>query len=165
MTNSTYASAPESAKALKHALQQKFPAVKFSVRLSRGTGYGMCHVSWTDGPSMRLVDEVVHRFEGEGFDGMTDSTYQKDGRLPDGRESGLRLINTSRNISAGFARKLAAQVAKFYGVSEPAIVAHPDTQRGWWLESDGLVADTREFWSTLIFRASSDRTQFAASAR
>lgn len=41
-TRTEYATAPESAKLLKAALRAAFPAVKFSVRLSRGTAYGWC---------------------------------------------------------------------------------------------------------------------------
>src|SRR5690348_4677246 len=105
-----YASAPESAKLLKQALRRAFPAVKFSVTLDRGTAYGCANVGWTDGPTTRLVDAVVAPFSGEGFDGMTDSSYHIRATLSDGRQSGLRLISTSRRVSPALARKAAAQV-------------------------------------------------------
>lgn len=153
------APAAESAKLLKQALRAAFPAARFSVRLSRGTGYGNCYVNWIDGPSVAQVSRVTDRFEGAGFDGMTDSSYHKDAILADGRDSGLRLILEERRISVAFARRLAEQVATFYGVAVPAITE--ESPGYWWIEDDSrFVADTREYWSTLIHRAAHDRTRY-----
>ena len=58
------ASAPESAKMLKAALHKAFPACRFSVRLSRGTGYGCAHVNWTDGPTVARVEPILRAYEG-----------------------------------------------------------------------------------------------------
>lgn len=99
MTATAYAAPAETSKLLKRELAKRFPATRFSVRLSRGTGWGNCHVSWTDGPTVKLVREVTRPFEGEGFDGSTDSTYHIDAKLSDGRQSGLSLILEERSIS------------------------------------------------------------------
>lgn len=99
----TYASPAESAKALRSALREQFPSVKFSVTLSRGAGsYGNCSVRWTDGPSGTEVYAVTTLFAGQEFDAMTDSTYSRPAFLADGRRSGLGLINLrrSREVSA-----------------------------------------------------------------
>ena len=150
------ATAPESAKLLKQALRAAFPGVTFSVRLSRGTGYGNCYVNWTDGPTVAQVEQITSRFEGEGFDGMTDCSYSKDTVLADGRDSGLRLILEERRLSPAFARELAAQIAETYGVVAPIITEQPS---GYWeIAGDHRhVADTQQYWSTLIHRASQDQ--------
>lgn len=158
-----WASAPESAKLLKVTLRRAFPAVKFSVTLDRGTAYGCANVSWTDGPTTRRVEAVVSPFEGEGFDGSQDLAYSIRNTLPDGRRTGLRLISCNRHVSASLARKAAAQVAAFYGVPLPVIVQR-DGSRYWEIEggdSRFVRDDIREYWSTLIHRAASDRSQFA----
>src|ERR1043166_4317182 len=146
----TYASAPESAKLLKATLRKAFPATAFTVRLSRGTGYGYCHVGWTDGPSTRLVQAVADRFEGEGFDGMVDCSYHKDNLLPDGRQTGLRGVNCSRHISAASARRPLQAIADFWGIQGPlpGVIEHRPGGH-WSLSTDGRPrADLPECWTT-----------------
>lgn len=58
---------------LKHAWQK----IKFSVRCERGGYSSSISVSWTDGPTVKEVDQVVNRYRGGYFDGMTDS-YQRE---------------------------------------------------------------------------------------
>jgi hypothetical protein len=143
---------------LRAALKAAFPATRFSVRLARGTAYGMCHVDWTDGPTYALVDAVVQPFSGEGFDGMTDSSFSNNALLADGRQSGLRLILSNRNVSPALARRAADQVAAFYGVPVPEIVAW---YRGYTVtggERSVVVHGPR--WSDAIYQASNDATRF-----
>jgi hypothetical protein len=149
----------ESAKILKQALQKRFPAVRFSVRLGRGTGYGDCDVSWTDGPTVALVEPITWPFEGQTFDGMTDMREYTRAILPDGRQSGLKLILTQRNVSPALARKAAAQVAAYYGIPEPVITEY---ETGYWrVENDSVqIAGTHEYWGTLIHRAASDASRY-----
>ena len=159
--NAPRADAAESAKLLKQALAQRFPSTRFSVRLSRGTAYGNCHVSWTDGPTVKVVDAVAAPFEGAGFDGMTDSTIYYKAYLPDGRRSGLRMILTERKISPALARKCAAQVADYYGLPLPEITE--DNAGYWQVKHDGgwVREDIREYWSTLIYQAAGDHSRYA----
>lgn len=58
--------------ALRHGLKVTFPGVKFSVRGSRGTGYGWTHVTWTDGPTEQQVSGVCEQYFGSRFNGMHD---------------------------------------------------------------------------------------------
>ena len=152
----TYAAPAETSKLLKRALAKRFPATRFSVKLSRGTGYGNCSVGWTDGPSTKLVKEITRQYEGSGFDGMTDSQFHIDNPLADGRQTGLSMISESRHISPRFARRLADAVANFYGIEPPRIDDGPD---GYWdiVAFDRNVAGTGEDWYTLIHRAGQDR--------
>ena len=151
----TYAAPTETSKLLKRALAKRFPATRFSVKLSRGTAWGNCHVSWTDGPSTKLVKEITRQYEGSGFDGMTDSQFHIDNPLADGRQTGLSMILEQRHISAKFAQRLADAVASFYGVDSPQV-----TQNGseyWEIADRANVASSGESWYTLIHRASQDR--------
>lgn len=97
----------DTAKQLKRELREAFPGVAFSVRLSRGTGYGYCYVSWTDGPSDREVDAITSRYETQGFDGMTDSTYSIKAEVAN---SGLRGVSTTRNQSEASKAAAAAEL-------------------------------------------------------
>ena len=156
----TSASAPESAKILKRTLQRAFPATAFSVTIDRGTAYGYCNVSWTDGPSEKLVEVVANRFKGQGFDGMTDCSYRIENNLPDGRRTGLRGVMCNRHISAHFARRLLRAVAEFWGACGPVpeVVETPGS-RYWTLNHDDKPRkDLPERWSTYLYRASHDRT-------
>jgi len=113
-------------------------------------------VNWTDGPTTGQVQAITSRFQGEGFDGMTDCSYNIPTQLSDGRESGLRLILEERRLSPAFARTIAAQIAEMYGVAAPVITEY--AAGGFQIQSDHVfVADTREYWSTLIHRASQDQ--------
>lgn len=152
----------ESSKLLKAALRKRFPATTFSVRIRN---YNTCDVTWTDGPTVALVDEIVRPFEGKGFDGMTDSTFYKDATLPDGRPSGLGLINTRRTISARFARRLVPAIAAYYGIPvAPDVIETEKGGRGWELWLNGVPmgfrmirADGAPDWGTAVYRASNDR--------
>lgn len=121
MTNSnakTRLPAADSNRLMKKALKVAFPGTKFSCRMSRGTGYGNVHVDWTDGPTVEQVQEVTRRFEGQGFDGMTDSSYHKPTAIEVAGatfESGLSLILLSRSYGAeSFARATAELRAEGY---------------------------------------------------
>ena len=96
---STSATPVESAKFLRVALRSAFPAVKFSVTLSRGTAWGNCHVTWTDGPTRAEVSAVADKFEGKSFDGMDDSTHYLTKMLPNGLESGLGYVICQRSVA------------------------------------------------------------------
>lgn len=66
----------ETGTEIRRALRAAFPGVKFSLRGSRGTGYGWFSLSWTDGPTTRQVDAITGGFRSSYFDGMDDSTHQ-----------------------------------------------------------------------------------------
>lgn len=87
----------QSCRMLKAELAAAFPGIAFSVRQSRGTGYGTIYVSWTDGPMEDAVKVVTDRYETQGFDGMTDSTTH---HKSDVAGSAIGMILESREISA-----------------------------------------------------------------
>lgn len=59
----------QTAAALRKALKTAFPAVKFSVTMSRGTGYGWLDCGWTDGPSEKQVTAITEQFESSRWQG------------------------------------------------------------------------------------------------
>lgn len=161
-------------QAIRAALKISFPATKFSVTGSRGTGYGWSRIGWTDGPSVRRVEACVAPFFGSQFNGMIDGydpthnyftfkgvTYSAGG-------SGF---NTHRHISPAFARRLLAAVVEKYGdYNTPQIVERVD-YRGrpdWELsptDSTPLGSTRGDYhWThaALMRRAAEDRTTLAA---
>ncbi len=80
-----YISCAETAKLLRKAVKAEFPNTKFSVRSKTYAGGASINVSWIDGPTHKQVDAITGRFQGAGFDGMTDYKYYvSHWRLPDG---------------------------------------------------------------------------------
>ena len=71
----------ETAAQMRKALREAFPATKFSVRMSRGTGYGWFDLTWADGPSTTQVQQVTDRFRDQRFDSMSDSYVPVEARL------------------------------------------------------------------------------------
>lgn len=55
---------------LRELLKKEFPGIKFSVRKD-GSG-DTVNITWTDGPTRKMVDEIAGQFEGRRFNGMED---------------------------------------------------------------------------------------------
>ena len=156
------ATAPESAKLLKAHLRRVFPGVAFSVRLSRGTGYGYCDISWTDGPTEPAVMDVARPYQGTTFNGMIDlEEYVAGANLPDGRRTGLRGIACTRHLSAALLRDLVAQVGVDYHVPRENWPTVIESEFGAHL--DGTADRTSPIvngspyhhsWQALVWRAS-----------
>ena len=49
----------ETIRLMKRELALTFPGDTFSIRRSRGTGYGWVRVAWTDGPTVSQVRAVT----------------------------------------------------------------------------------------------------------
>lgn len=65
----------ETAAAMRRELREVFPGVRFSVRMTRGTGYGWLAVTWEDGPTRSEVEAVTRAFQSLAFDGMDDAYH------------------------------------------------------------------------------------------
>lgn len=70
--NTRYIDSAETAKLAIKALAQVFPGVKFSRRTKRYAGGSSVYIDWTDGPTVKQVEEVVGHMCGSTFDGMQD---------------------------------------------------------------------------------------------
>lgn len=80
-----YLSCAETAKLIRVQLKAKFPGIKFSVKSNVYSGGASIDVGWIDGPTGKMVDEIVKPFAGGGFDGMIDMAYSVYAYLlPDG---------------------------------------------------------------------------------
>lgn len=55
---------------LRELLKRNFPGVKFSVRKSGSSD--TVDITWTDGPTRKMVDDIAGQFEGRRFNGMED---------------------------------------------------------------------------------------------
>lgn len=152
----------EVAKLIRAELKAAFPATKFRVFQSRGVS--SINVRWMDGPSTKAVGAIVGKFNGRGFDGMTDSTYYHPAFY-----LGAELVrtycsvNTSRNMSPRFVERVIAAVATYWGFSSAAVAAPASTFDG----SSHVVATSEQdreafartgtYWSELVYRAAADR--------
>lgn len=58
----------EAAKNLRKDLKKHFPGVKFSVR----SDYSSVNVTWVDGPTRVMVEEIANRYQCGSFNGMED---------------------------------------------------------------------------------------------
>ena len=65
----------QTAVLIRQTLKQAFPDVKFSVRLDRYSMGCSIDVHRIDGPTDAQLREILERFNGSGFDGMTDCSY------------------------------------------------------------------------------------------
>ena len=126
MSTREYVSTKEQAAWIRAAVRETFPACKISVRKASG---GAVYVTWTDGPTVKQIQEVTRRFELEGFDGMTDMRYgiplEVDGRAV----YGGGLILHQRDISDEWRDEI---IAEFETLCEREI-PDPDVRgSGYW---------------------------------
>lgn len=81
---------------LKRELSRRFPAVRFTVRSGRGTGCGWTHIGWTDGPTVRRVEQELATLN--AAPGTMDQTDYFDGER----------VSTDRTTSYAFRLRVAA---------------------------------------------------------
>lgn len=115
------------AKMVRAALKSAYPGIKFSVRTERYS-MGCCiNVSWTDGPTSAQVETITRPFHGKRFEMLDDSTHYID-TVIDGEAVHFAAdsCSLSRELSATFLARVAAQVAARYQVAVPAVKAYDD---------------------------------------
>lgn len=144
----------DGAKLLKQTLTKLFPDTKFSVVMSRGTGYGSADVSWSDGASYELVDVIVRHFKGKGFDGSDDSSYYLNSINSEGKvvSYGLGYIGTSRGYSKSFLEKLKATLPEHF---QKQMDVEGVTIKG---VGDGAYFDANEHWTQDTLRKAMSST-------
>lgn len=80
-----YLSCADTAKLVRAALKKTFPGVAFSVKSKTYSGGASINVSWTDGPTDKMVSAITGQYQGGGFDGSIDMGYSVSHWLrPDG---------------------------------------------------------------------------------
>lgn len=139
---------------LKRALTKAFPGVKFSVKGSRGTGYGWFSVRWENGPKCREIDAITFRYQYEQFNGMIDGydltknlAWHEDGVWVRG---GARGINTERKLTHDFVLAAITPVAQRRGWTMPT----GDYNKGDWYHCIPYPSAVRheENWQSLAWR-------------
>lgn len=128
-----YIAATEVAKMARKELKAAFPGQKFSVRISSGRSL---EVNWTDGPATAAVKDLIAKYAGESFDGMTDMRSSRDnGTDPETGERISYLTSfafANRELSEDTESELRAELAV-----EIARENNTTTQ---------AVLDSRNFW-------------------
>lgn len=146
-------STTDTAKLIRAELKAKFPGVKFSVKSSKYSGGSSIRVSWTDGPTTKLVDAVVQPFAGATFDGMTDSKDYITGEL-DGEpvKFGADFIFAERGYSeAALNRTLTAYAHKNNDELADAIRAGSvRVEDGWIQGARDIDTDGRGMWGDVV---------------
>ncbi|WP_419902080.1 LPD29 domain-containing protein [Kiloniella sp.] len=103
-------------KNIRLDLKKHFPHTKFSVRKD---GYDVARIGWTDGPTVKVVDEIVDRYQAGNFNGMED-IYERNVSPFNQAFGDLKYVFTQRDYSA-----LANQAAVDRFISEhPDVVAY-----------------------------------------
>lgn len=151
----------ETAAALRKALREAFPGVRFSVRMSRGTAYGWLDVHYSDGPTWEQVRRIAHGFQRSQFDGMDDSYksieptlyVREDGTMYEQRW-GSRGVNVSRDYSpevTAWAESVAVRGSCWWSVDVDAWRDSQDLSRHELLAgldlTDGIPADPAAAWT------------------
>ncbi len=115
MTNRTRTiDTAEVARLIRKDLKAVFGnSVKFSVRTSRYAGGSSIRVSWTDGPTVDMVERIAKGYAGGGFDGMTDYKYRFDSYLDGERvRFGVDFVFCARRLSDDFKERASAAVER-----------------------------------------------------
>lgn len=98
------------AKNIRAALRKCFPVVKFSVRK---TDYGSVSITWTDGPTAALVEQIANRHKAGSFNGMED-IYEYN-RAPFVTVfGGAKYISASRTHSPALVERAIADIYAEY---------------------------------------------------
>jgi hypothetical protein len=136
----------ETAKLVRSTLATAFPNTTFSVRSKRYSGGCSIDARWTDGPTGKQVTAILDRFEGKGFDGMTDMSYSCGKRTYKGEpvEFCGAYIRGSRILSPEIWHKVADRLAYECGVRTPTI-----SQYGCGREADSAMVPFAwfQFWN------------------
>lgn len=154
LSTPTQLSTKETAQALRLALKAAFPAVKFSVKMGRGTASAWLSVSYTDGPSFDRVREIAYGFQSTQFNGMTESYDSRRSLIEVPGKGWCRPcccgVSVHRDLSPRFEQRAAEQVATFFGIAIPA--------RGEW--HNAYIPEAGTWFASLVHQAAYDRTRF-----
>ena len=101
------------AKNMRIELKRAFSGVKFSVR-SRSFSMGdAIDVRWTDGPTSKQVNAIIHKYSGGSFNGMDDSyTYESTAWTDAFGDS--KYVHAQREFSDSFVGSVIETLSKKY---------------------------------------------------
>lgn len=159
-----YLSCAETAKLVRAALKEAFPAIKFSVKSSVYSGGASIRVKWTDGPNSDQVETITSRFCGGYFDGSIDYKGSVYG-LMDGQKVhfGADFIFCNRDLSDATITRLLVRIANEYGCP---VYSVEQFRRGELYSVYGPSNTHSDHWSiqSLVNRAAAKHTFALAKA-
>jgi len=94
--NPTTSTAANCAKAIRTELKDAFKGVKFSVTSENFSGGNSVRISWTDGPTVAMVDNVANKYQYGHFNGMED-IYEYSNKRNDLPQ--VKYVQTTREIN------------------------------------------------------------------
>lgn len=147
-------SVAETAKYIRVALKEAFPAIKFKVNSKSYAGGASIRVEWRDGPTTDQVEAITKRYEGASFDSMIDLKSYKESELPGGERVhfGADYVFSDRNLSEEFLTKVTAWYCKRYGYEMPLIKVSTYDNSAYIGGKDPWIERANAPLSTLIYR-------------
>jgi hypothetical protein len=114
--NPKKSSAANASAAIKAELKKIFPDIKFSVTSDTFSMGNSVHISWTDGPTSKQVEEITDKYQYGHFDGMTDMYEYTNSRedIPQ-----AKYVSAHRKISEELTAILLPQLTELLGEIEP----------------------------------------------
>lgn len=113
-TNNEQSGRITATKNIRIELKRAFPGVKFSVSSRTFSMGDSIDVSWTDGPTSKLVNKIINKYSGGSFDGMTDSyTYSHDAWTDAFGDA--KYVHGTRHFSDALVNLSIATLAKKFG--------------------------------------------------
>ena len=172
---SNYGTAParwvdtkEVAKNIRRDVKERWPKVKFSVRLSRYAGGSSIRIEWADGPTRKVGEEAIGHWEGCQFDGMIDLETNKGPFLSGGEyvRSACSYLHYDRSCSVAFlTRVLGETAAHFHAEIPDNVTVEDDGYFGAQIKGGdnssplgGWNGEHWWSWETTVRRAAEDRT-------
>lgn len=135
-------------------LKAAFPGVKISVTMGRG--YGSLSIRWTDGPTVKQVEEIAERFSAGYFDGMVDGyEYQ---RSPWNETFGsAKYVSCNRRLSDALVQRAIDAVAAKTGANIKPTVEDYNQGRAWNVSPIGNWSGENHWcWQSEINRAAAE---------
>lgn len=94
--NKTASTAANCAAAIRAELKVNFPGVRFTVKSENYSGGNSVRVAWTDGPTTKMIDDVINKYQYGHFNGM-DDIYEYTNSREDIAQA--KYVSSSRTIS------------------------------------------------------------------
>jgi hypothetical protein len=94
---------------LRKQLKNQYPNTTFSVRTRMSGWMTVLDVEWTDGPTVKEIDNLVEPLANAKFDENNDDAWNRVA----GVDTGITMVSTTRRIS----KTLSKQIADFLSVT------------------------------------------------
>ena len=98
--------------AIRAELKTNFPTVKFSVTSESYSMGNSVHISWTDGPTVKQVEEFSSKYQYGHFNGMED-IYENTNSRDDIPQA--KYVSESRTMSKEAEESIITQLSEYYG--------------------------------------------------